>query len=56
VFIKTPAYVTRANTVLRVRKDGQFELVERRFDPSGTVGHNVVTGVLSSSSESNLSV
>lgn len=55
-FIKTPAYGTRASTVLRVRKDGQFELIERRFDLSGTVGHDVVTGVLSSSSDSNLSV
>ena len=55
-FIKTPAYGTRSSTILRVRKDGQFELVERRFDNSGTVGHDVVTGALSSSSDSNLSV
>ena len=55
-FIKTPSYGTRSSTVLRVRKDGQFELVERRFDASGAVGHDVVTGVLSSSSDSNLSV
>jgi uncharacterized protein with NRDE domain len=55
-FIKTPAYGTRSSTVLRIRKDGQFELVERRFDSSGTVGHDVVTGALSSSSDSNLSV
>ena len=55
-FIKTPAYGTRSSTVLRIRKDGQFELVERRFDSTGTVGHDVVTGVLSSASDSNLSV
>nr|WP_269459862.1 NRDE family protein [Polynucleobacter necessarius] len=55
-FIKTPAYGTRSSTVLRIRKDGQFELVERRFDASGTVGHDVVTGALSPSSDSNLSV
>jgi uncharacterized protein with NRDE domain len=55
-FIKTPAYGTRSSTVLRIRIDGQFELVERRFDSSGTVGHDVVTGVLSSASDSNLSV
>ena len=55
-FIKTPSYGTRSSTVLRVRKDGQFEMVERRFDASGTVGHDVVTGALSSASDSNLSV
>ena len=55
-FIKTPSYGTRSSTLLRIRKDGQFELVERRFDSSGTVGHDVVTGVLSSASDSNLSV
>jgi uncharacterized protein with NRDE domain len=55
-FIKTPSYGTRSSTVLRIRKDGQFELVERRFDSSGTVGHDVVTGALSSASDSNLSV
>ena len=55
-FIKTPAYGTRSSTVLRIRKDGQFELVERRFDSSGTVGHDVVMGALNSASDSNLSV
>ena len=55
-FIKTPSYGTRSSTLLRIRKDGQFELVERRFDSSGTVGHDVVTGALSSASDSNLSV
>uniref|UniRef100_B1XUQ2 Uncharacterized protein n=1 Tax=Polynucleobacter necessarius subsp. necessarius (strain STIR1) TaxID=452638 RepID=B1XUQ2_POLNS len=38
-FVKTPAYGTCSSTVLRIRKDGQFELVERRFDGSGTVEH-----------------
>jgi uncharacterized protein with NRDE domain len=55
-FIKTPSYGTRSSTVLRVRKDGQFEMVERRFDASGTVGHDVVTGALSTAPGSNLSV
>ena len=55
-FIKTPSYGTRSSTVLRVRKDGQFEMVERRFDASGTVGHDVVTGALSTVPGSNLSV
>jgi uncharacterized protein with NRDE domain len=55
-FIKTPAYGTRSSTVLRVRKDGHFELVERRFDAAGAVGHDVITGAINSASDSNLSV
>jgi uncharacterized protein with NRDE domain len=55
-FIKTPSYGTRSSTVLRVRKDGQFEMVERRFDATGTVGHDVITGALSTAPDSNLSV
>jgi uncharacterized protein with NRDE domain len=55
-FIKTPSYGTRSSTVLRVRKDGQFEMVERRFDASGTIGHDVITGALSTAPGSNLSV
>ncbi|QWD99325.1 NRDE family protein [Polynucleobacter sp. MG-5-Ahmo-C2] len=55
-FIKTDTYGTRSSTVLRVRKDGQFEMVERRFDATGTVGHDVITGALSVAPGSNLSV
>ena len=55
-FIKTPSYGTRSSTILRVRKDGQFEMVERRFDANGTVGHDVITGALSPAPGSNLSV
>ena len=55
-FIKTPAYGTRSSTILRVRKDGQFEMVERRFDANGTIGHDVVTGALSAAPGSNLAV
>jgi uncharacterized protein with NRDE domain len=55
-FIKTPSYGTRSSTILRVRKDGQFEMVERRFDPTGTIGHDVITGELTPSPGSNLSV
>jgi uncharacterized protein with NRDE domain len=55
-FIKTDTYGTRSSTVLRVRKDGQFEMVERRFDATGTVGHDVITGALSAVPGSNLSV
>jgi uncharacterized protein with NRDE domain len=55
-FIKTASYGTRSSTILRVRKDGQFEMVERRFDANGTVGHDVVTGALTAAPGSNLSV
>jgi uncharacterized protein with NRDE domain len=55
-FIKTAAYGTRSSTVLRVRKDGTFEMVERRFDANGTIGHDVVTGELTCAPGSNLAV
>jgi uncharacterized protein with NRDE domain len=55
-FIKTSSYGTRSSTILRVRKDGQFEMVERRFDATGAVGHDVVTGALGVVPGSNLSV
>jgi len=55
-FIKTPSYGTRSSTVLRVRKDGTFEMVERRFDANGTIGHDVVTGELTAAPGSNLAV
>ncbi|WP_128113555.1 NRDE family protein [Polynucleobacter necessarius] len=55
-FVKTPSYGTRSSTVLRVRRDGQFEMVERRFDAAGSIGHDVITGALSSAPGSNLSV
>jgi len=55
-FIKTPSYGTRSSTVLRVRKDGTFEMVERRFDANGTIGHDVVTGAMSVAPGSNLAV
>jgi uncharacterized protein with NRDE domain len=55
-FITTPSYGTRSSTILRVRKDGQFEMVERRFDSAGTIGHDVITGELTPSPGSDLSV
>ena len=55
-FIQTPNYGTRSSTILRVRHDGAFEMVERRFDAKGTIGHDVVTGGLIGASGSNLSV
>jgi uncharacterized protein with NRDE domain len=35
IFIKTPHYGTRSSTLLRVRKDGNFQMIERSFDASG---------------------
>ena len=55
-FVQTPMYGTRSSTVLRIRKDGAFEMVERRFDANGTIGHDVITGALTSASGSTLSV
>jgi uncharacterized protein with NRDE domain len=55
-FIKTASYGTRSSTVLRVRKDGQFEMVERRFDATGAIGHDVINGALTTAPDSNLSV
>lgn len=55
-FIKTSSYGTRSSTVLRVRKDGTFEMVERRFNANGTIGHDVVTGELTTAPGSNLAV
>jgi len=55
-FIQTPMYGTRSSTVLRIRNDGAFEMVERRFDANGTIGHDVITGALTNASGSNLSV
>jgi uncharacterized protein with NRDE domain len=55
-FIQTPSYGTRASTILRVRKDGHFEIVERRFDASGTIGHEVIAGTLAKAEDPNLSV
>jgi uncharacterized protein with NRDE domain len=50
-FIQSPRYGTRASTVLRVRHDGSFEMVERSFDASGCIGERVESGVLCRSSQ-----
>jgi uncharacterized protein with NRDE domain len=34
IFIKTEHYGTRSSTLLRIRKDGSFQMIERRFDQS----------------------
>lgn len=45
-FIRSPSYGTRASTVIRVRHDGRFELVERSFDADGVTGEVVFHGEL----------
>lgn len=50
-FIQSPRYGTRASTVLRVRHDGSFEMLERSFDASGCIGERHESGVLRHSSE-----
>lgn len=37
-FIKTENYGTRASSVLRVRKDGAFQFIEKSFDKNGEIG------------------
>jgi uncharacterized protein with NRDE domain len=42
--------------VLRVRNDGNYEVVERRFDANGVIAHDVITGNLIGSAWANYSV
>lgn len=37
-FIKTENYGTRASSILRVRKDGFFQFIEKSFDKNGEIG------------------
>jgi len=46
IFIKTPHYGTRSSTLLRVRKDGVFQMIERRFNGSDHHETSVVEGQL----------
>jgi len=55
-FIRTEHYGTRSSTVLRVRHDGNYEMVERRFDANGVIAHDVITGNLIGSAWANYSV
>ncbi len=50
-FIRSPRYGTRASTVLRIRHDGTFEMVERSFDADGYAGERRETGELWLSSQ-----
>ena len=55
-FIRTEHYGTRSSTILRVRQDGNYEMVERRFDANGVIAHDVITGNLIGSAWANYSV
>ena len=45
-FIRTPQYGTRATSLLRIRRDGQFEVIEKRFDAQGEIGCQTFEGQL----------
>ena len=55
-FIQTQHYGTRSSTILRIRNDGNYEVVERRFDANGVIAHDVITGNLIGSAWANYSV
>lgn len=42
-FVKLPTYGTRSSTVLRVRRDGSFDITERRFGMTGYAGKTTLT-------------
>jgi uncharacterized protein with NRDE domain len=43
-FIRTPNYGTRSSSLIRVRKDGHFEVIEKRFDADKEIGTQVFEG------------
>ncbi len=45
-FIRTPNYGTRATSLIRVRRDGQYEVIEKRFDANGEIGTQSFEGQL----------
>jgi uncharacterized protein with NRDE domain len=45
-FIRTPNYGTRATSLIRVRRDGKYEVVEKRFDANGEIGTQSFEGQL----------
>ncbi len=51
MFIKTEHYGTRSSTLLRVRKDGHFQMVERRFNTQEESETTVVEGQLKRSTQ-----
>jgi uncharacterized protein with NRDE domain len=53
MFIKTEHYGTRSSTLLRIRKDGNFQMVERRFSAKEAHETSVVEGQLKRSTQVN---
>jgi uncharacterized protein with NRDE domain len=51
IFIKTEHYGTRSTSLLRVRRDGNFQMIERRFDGSDKSETTVVEGQLKRSAQ-----
>ncbi len=45
-FIRTPNYGTRSSSLIRVRKDGHFEVIEKRFDADKEIGTQLFEGQL----------
>ncbi len=51
IFIKTAHYGTRSSTLLRVRKDGNFQMLERRFDGTNDHETSIIEGQLQDSEQ-----
>lgn len=51
IFIKTEHYGTRSSTLLRVRRDGNFQMLERRFNGTDHFETSVVEGQLKKSAQ-----
>lgn len=51
IFIKTEHYGTRSSSLLRIRKDGSFQMIERRFDQSDKYESTSVEGQLQRSEQ-----
>lgn len=45
-FIRTPNYGTRSTTLIRIRKDGRYEVIEKLFDPAKELNTQVFEGQL----------
>ena len=45
-FIRTPNYGTRSTSLIRIRKDGRYEVIEKRFDAEKELDTQVFEGQL----------
>lgn len=45
-FIRTPNYGTRSTSLIRIRKDGRYEVIEKLFNPEKELGVQVFEGQL----------